>query len=63
MFAWIKKLLGKADVNQDGKVDTKDAKVVAAKVRTETKQVVANATNTVKKAKAKAKSNKSKPKA
>ena len=32
MFAFLKKLFGRADVNQDGKVDAKDAKVVAEKV-------------------------------
>jgi len=32
MFAFLKKLFGKADVNKDGQVDAKDAKVVAEKV-------------------------------
>lgn len=66
MLDFFKKLFGLADANKDGKVDAKDAKVVAAKVeakveaaaakaKTESKQIVANAKNTVKKAAAKAK--------
>jgi len=39
MFAG--KIKSVADVNHDGKVDLQDAKVVAEKVTTETKQVVA----------------------
>ena len=32
MFAFLKKLFGKADANKDGRVDAKDAKIVAEKV-------------------------------
>ena len=32
MLAFLKKLFGKADANKDGRVDAKDAKVVAEKV-------------------------------
>ena len=32
MFAFLKKLFGRADANKDGRVDAKDAKVVAEKV-------------------------------
>lgn len=32
MFGFLKRLFGKADVNKDGRVDSKDAKVVAEAV-------------------------------
>ena len=55
MFAFFKKLFGKADVNKDGKVDVQDAKAVAETVKTETKAAVAKAKDAVKKPGVKAK--------
>lgn len=49
MFGFIKKLFGKADLNQDGKVDTADAKVAAEAVKTEVKKTTAKAKTAVKK--------------
>jgi hypothetical protein len=37
MFAFFKKLFARADVNQDGKVDAQDAKVVVESVKTQAK--------------------------
>ena len=48
MFAFLKKLFGAADVNRDGRVDSKDAKVaaeaVAAKVEVAAAKIKKQAT-------------------
>jgi hypothetical protein len=41
MFAFFKKLFARADVNQDGKVDAQDAKVVVESVKTQAKTAAA----------------------
>ena len=53
MFAFFKKLFGKADVNRDGAVDRKDAEVVVSAVKagaaagaTKTKREVKKASGT-----------------
>ena len=53
MFAFFKKLFGKADVNKDGKVDVQDAKVVAKEVKTEVKAAVKKASTKAKTARTK----------
>lgn len=50
MFEFIKKLFGKADLNQDGKVDATDAKVAAEVVKAEVKKTATRAKTAVKKA-------------
>ena len=61
MFAFFKKLFAKADVNQDGKVDAKDAQVAVEAVKAEVKKVKTNARVAIKKATIKPKSSR-KPK-
>jgi hypothetical protein len=55
MLTWLKKLLGIADVNQDGKVDAEDVKIVVDTVKTEAKKVVAAKKEAVKEVKTTAK--------
>lgn len=43
MFAFLKKLFGKADVNQDGRVDRKDVKIAADAVVATAKTTAAKA--------------------
>ena len=50
MFAFFKKLFGKADVNKDGKVDVQDVKVVAQAVKAEAKVAATKVKSTAKKA-------------
>jgi hypothetical protein len=50
MFAFFKKLFGKADVNRDGVVDRKDAEVVVAAVKAGASAGAAKAKREVKKA-------------
>jgi len=40
MFAFFKKLFARADVNKDGRVDAKDAKVAVEAVKTTAKTAV-----------------------
>lgn len=68
MLGFLKKLFGRADVNQDGRVDSKDAKVaaeaVAAKVERAASNIKKQATAGVAKAKiARARKPKATPKA
>ena len=53
MFAFFKKLFGKADVNKDGKVDVQDAKVAVAAVKAKAKTTARKATVVANKARAK----------
>lgn len=53
MFAFFKKLFGKADVNKDGAVDRKDAEVVVSAVKAGAAAGAAKAKQEVKKAGAK----------
>ena len=53
MFAFFKKLFGKADVNKDGRVDVQDVKVVAKEVKTEVKAAVKKASTKAKTTKTK----------
>lgn len=55
MFAFFKKLFGRADVNKDGKVDGKDAVVAAKSVAAGVKAGTIRTRNTLKKASVKAK--------
>lgn len=55
MLAFLKKLFARADVNKDGKVDAKDAKVAVEGVKAKTNQVKTNARVAIKKAAVKAK--------
>jgi hypothetical protein len=55
MFAFLKKLFSRADVNKDGKVDAKDAKVAVEGVKAKTNQIKTNARVAIKKAAVKAK--------
>lgn len=50
MFAFFKKLFGKADVNKDGAVDRKDAEVVVSAVKAGAAAGAAKAKQEVKKA-------------
>jgi len=50
MFAFFKKLFGKADVNKDGTVDRKDARVVVEAVKAGASAGAAKAKREVKKA-------------
>ena len=54
MFAFLKKLFSKADVNKDGRVDVQDAKVAVAAAK-------ANASTHVSRAVSRAKSTAKKP--
>ena len=56
MFAFFKKLFARADVNKDGRVDTKDAKVAVEAVKATAKTTAVRAKATVKKAAVQAKS-------
>ena len=60
MFAFFKKLFGRADVNRDGKVDAVDAKVMVEAVKAGAKAGVVRAKNTAKKSAVKAKTNRNK---
>lgn len=60
MFAFFKKLFGKADVNKDGQVDVQDAKIVATEVKAEVKKAAKEVKAAVKKATAKPKAPKAK---
>ena len=60
MFAFFKKLFGKADVNKDGTVDRKDAQVVAEAVKAGATAGAAKVKREVKKAGAKPKTPKAK---
>jgi hypothetical protein len=58
MFNFLNKLktwIGFADINQDGKVDREDVKIVVDTVKTEAKKVVAAKKEAVKEVKATAK--------
>ena len=55
MFAFFKKLFGKADVNRDGRVDGQDAKATVQAVRAEAKVAGAKTKSAVKKAAVRAK--------
>jgi hypothetical protein len=55
MLAFFKKLFSQADVNKDGRVDAKDAKVAVEGVKAKTNQVKTNARVAIKKAAVKAK--------
>ena len=55
MFAFFKKLFGKADVNKDGVVDRKDAEVVVSAVKAGATAGAAKAKREVKKSAAGAK--------
>jgi hypothetical protein len=56
MFAFFKKLFARADVNQDGRVDAKDAAVAVEAVKATAKTTAVRAKATVKKAAVQAKS-------
>ena len=56
MFAFFKKLFARADVNKDGRVDTKDATVAVEAVKATAKTAAVRARATVKKAAVQAKS-------
>jgi hypothetical protein len=56
MFAFFKKLFARADVNKDGRVDAKDAKVAVEAVKATAKTTAVRAKATVKKAAVQAKS-------
>lgn len=53
MFAFFKKLFGKADVNKDGRVDVQDAKVAVKAVAAKAKTTARKATVVAKTARAK----------
>jgi len=55
MFAFFKKLFARADVNKDGRVDAKDAKVAVEAVKATAKTTAVRAKATVKKAAVRAK--------
>jgi hypothetical protein len=55
MFAFFKKLFGKADLNSDGKVNAQDAKVAVAAVEAAAKGAKSMAKTQVKKTVTKAK--------
>jgi hypothetical protein len=55
MFAFFKKLFARADVNKDGQVDAKDAKVAVESVKATAKTTAVRARATVKKAAVRAK--------
>ena len=55
MFEFLKKLFGFADLNQDGKVNSDDATVLAQAAKTEVKKVVDPVIKTAKKSVAEAK--------
>ena len=60
MLNFFKKLFGFADVNKDGRVDSKDAKVVAQKAEAKVGAAAAKAKEVVKKTTAKAKTTRTK---
>lgn len=55
MLGFLKKLFGMADVNQDGKVDAKDAKVVVDGVKAKVEVAATKVKDTAKSSAAKAK--------
>ena len=55
MFAFFKKLFARADVNKDGRVDAKDAKVAVTAVKATAKTAAARVKTTAQKAAVKAK--------
>ncbi len=55
MLAFLKKLFARADVNKDGKVDVKDAKVAVTAVKATAKTAAARVKTTAQKAAVKAK--------
>jgi hypothetical protein len=55
MFAFFKKLFARADVNKDGQVDARDAKVAVETVKATAKTTAVRAKATVKKAAVRAK--------
>lgn len=56
MFAFLKKLLGIADINKDGKVDANDARVVVNATKAAVQTAKSQAKKTTKSRKPKAKS-------